>query len=130
MMRRLNNDTLTFDAFRPSGGYDIVFSDAAEAAEHDHLLTQEMLDQLTLEHFKLLYLVSRYSMYALNVTDNETWVRYQPMLVLMYELIVAGVIDYDYAPASAMVAGRRIYMNVTQEGRDNLDDLVEANRER
>ena len=126
MMRRLNNDTLTFDAFRPSGGYDIVFSDAAEAAEHDHLLTQEMLDQLTLEHFKLLYLVSRYSMYALNVTDNETWVRYQPMLVLMYELIVAGVIDYDYAPASAMVAGRRIYLNVTQEGRDNLDDLVEA----
>ena len=126
MMRRLNNDTLTFDAFRPSGGYEIIFSDAAEAAEHDHLLEQEMLDQITLEHYKLLYLVSRYSMYARNVTDNETWVRYQPLLVLMYELIVAGVIDYDYAPASAMVSGRRIYLNVTQEGRDNLDDLVEA----
>ena len=26
MMRRLNNDTLTFDAFRPSGGYEIIFS--------------------------------------------------------------------------------------------------------
>ena len=57
-----------------------------------------MLDQITLEHYKLLYLVSRYSMYARNVTDNETWVRYQPLLVLMYELIVAGVIDYDYRP--------------------------------
>ena len=67
-------------------------------------------------------------MYARNVTDNETWVRYQPLLVLMYELIVAGVIDYDYAPASAMASKSvaMIYLNVTQEGRDNLDDLVEA----
>ena len=90
MMRRLNNDTLTFDAFRPSGGYEIIFSDVAEAADHDHLLEQEMLDQITLEHYKLLYLVSRYSMYARNVTDNETWVRYQPLLVLMYELIAVS----------------------------------------
>ena len=61
MMRRLNNDTLTFDAFRPSGRVQIIFSDVAEAADHDHLLEQEMLDQITLEHYKLLYLVSRYS---------------------------------------------------------------------
>ena len=52
--------------------------------------------------------------------------RYQPLLVLMYECIVRGVFDYDYAPASAMVHGKRIYMNVTQEGRDHLEDLVEA----
>jgi hypothetical protein len=44
----------------------------------------------------------------------------------MYECIVAKVFNYDYAPASAMVQGKRIYLNVTQEGRDNLDDMVEA----
>lgn len=125
MMRRINNDTLTFDAFRPSGGYDIRFSDAGDV-EFEDLLTQEMLDALTLEHFKILYLVSKYSQFAERVTDNERWVRFQPLLVLMYECIVAGVFDYDYAPASAMVSGKRIYLNVTQEGRDHLDDLVEA----
>ena len=45
---------------------------------------------------------------------------------LRVELIVAQVLEYDYAPASAMVAGKRIYLNMTQEGRDNIDDLVEA----
>ena len=101
------------------------FSDAGDV-EFEDLLTQEMLDALTLEHFKILYLVSKYSQFAERVTDNERWVRFQPLLVLMYECIVAGVFDYDYAPASAMVSGKRIYLNVTQEGRDHLDDLVEA----
>ena len=125
MMHRINNDSLTFDAFRPTQGYNICFSDAGDA-ELETLLTQEMLDALTVEHFKILYLVSKYSQFAERVTDNERWVRFQPLLVLMYECIVAQVFDYDYAPASAMVQGRRIYLNVTQEGRDHLDDLVEA----
>jgi hypothetical protein len=71
-------------------------------------------------------LVSKYSRYAERPTEKELWVRFQPLLVLMYELIVAGVFDFDYAPLSAMVAGSRVYLNTTQEGRDNLDDLVEA----
>ncbi len=124
-MRSINDDTLTHDAFRPSGGYDVRFSDAGDV-EFEDLVTQEQLDNLTSEHFKILYLVSKYSQFAEKVTDDERWIRYQPLLVLMYELIVAGVFDYDYAPASATVAGKRIYLNVTQEGRDNLDDLVEA----
>ena len=124
--RRLNTDTLTFDAFRPSGGYAIQFNDAGDAADVDELLKQETLDSLSVEHFKILYLVSKYSAFAERARDAEVWVRYQPLLVLMYECIVRGVFDYDYAPASAMVHGKRIYMNVTQEGRDHLEDLVEA----
>jgi hypothetical protein len=124
--RRLNNDTLTFDAFRPEGGYAIAFNDAGDAADVDELLKQETLDSLSVEHFKVLYLVSKYSAFAERARDAEVWVRYQPLLVLMYECIVRGVFDYDYAPASAMVHGKRIYMNVTQEGRDHLEDLVEA----
>lgn len=124
--RRLNTDTLTFDAFRPSGGYAIQFNDAGDAADVDELLKQETLDSLSVEHFKMLYLVSKYSAFAERAHDAEVWVRYQPLLVLLYECIVRGVFDYDYAPASAMVHGKRIYMNVTQEGRDHLEDLVEA----
>jgi hypothetical protein len=110
---------------RYTEAYNICFSDAGDV-EFEKLLTQEMLDALTTEHYKILDLVSKYSQFAERVTDNERWVRFQPLLVLMYECIVSGVFDYDYAPASAMVQGKRIYLNVTQEGRDNLDDLVEA----
>jgi hypothetical protein len=56
----------------------------------DELLKQETVDSLTVEHFKILYLVSKYSKFAERTTDPETWVRYQPLLVLMYECIVSG----------------------------------------
>jgi hypothetical protein len=39
---------------------------------------------------------------------------------------VAGIFDYDYAPAPDIVDGKRVYMNISQEGRDDLDDLREA----
>ena len=102
MMHRINNDSLTFDAFRPVQGYNVCFTDAGDV-EFEALLTQEMLDGLTVEHYKILYLVSKYSQFAERVTDNERWIRFQPLLVLMYECIVAKVFNYDYAPASAMV---------------------------
>jgi len=125
LMHRINNDSLTFDAFRPTHGYNICFANAGDGDAHN-LMIQGMLDALNTAHYKILYLVSKYSKFAERVTDNERWVRFQPLLVLMYECIVAKAFDYDYAPASAMVRGKRIYLNVTQEGRDNLEDLVEA----
>ena len=80
----------------------------------------------TADHLKLLYLISQYAKAAREEGDKEGWIRKNQLIVLMYECIVRGVFDYDYAPASAMVHGKRIYMNVTQEGRDHLEDLVEA----
>jgi len=47
-------------------------------------------------------------------------------MVLIYEGIVNGVFDYDYAPAPDIVGGKRVYMNISQEGRDDLDDLREG----
>lgn len=35
-------------------------------------------------------------------------------LVLIYEGIVAQVLDYDYAPSSEMVESRRMYFNISQ----------------
>lgn len=35
------------------------------------------------------------------------------------------VLDYDYAPASANVEGRRLYFNLSQEGRSDVDFLRE-----
>ena len=38
------------------------------------------------------------------------------MLVLVYEAIVAQVLDYDYAPASTLLQDRRVFFNKSQEG--------------
>ena len=72
-----------------------------------------------------------------------------PLSVMMYEGIAAGVLDYDYAPQSMLVSqvgyvelflsgmtpngrvfvkdgkSRRIWMNVSQEGKAAIDDLRE-----
>lgn len=78
------------------------------------------------EHLKLLYLISRYSHCAQSAEEKEQWIRKIPLLVLIYEGIVKGVFDYDYAPASEIVGTRRVYLNISQEGRDDIDDLREA----
>ena len=44
---------------------------------------------------------------------------------LLCEGIVAQVLDYDYAPASYLVQGRRKYFNTTQEGNSDIDFLRE-----
>ncbi|MCA9520636.1 MAG: hypothetical protein KC609_06680, partial [Myxococcales bacterium] len=78
------------------------------------------------EHQKLLYMISKYSHCARTADEKERWIRKIPLLVLIYEAIVEGVLDYDYAPASENVGTRRIYINISQEGRDDVDDLREA----
>lgn len=81
------------------------------------------LDGLNDSHHMLLHMVYLYSEGA---RGENRWVRETPLLVLMYEGICEEVFDYDYAPSSVKVGRRRVYMNVTQEGRDDLDDLREA----
>lgn len=76
-------------------------------------------EQLEDEHLRLLYLISRY-------TSETRWIREWPLLVLIFEGIQAGVFSYDYAPDSVSIMGRILFMNISQEGRDDLDDLREA----
>ena len=83
-------------------------------------------DFWTMNHLKLLYLISKYSHCAQTVHEKERWIRKLPVLVLLYEGIVQRVFEYDYAPASEVVETARVYLNVTQEGKDDLDDLVEG----
>eukprot|EP01035_Chromulina_nebulosa_P020795 gene20795-26959_t len=81
---------------------------------------------LTENQNRLLYLISLYSHRATAGTDEkDEWVRKQALIVLTYEGIVAGVLDYDYAPASVSVQNRRIWMNVSQEGKSDVEFLRE-----
>eukprot|EP00949_MAST-11_sp_MAST-11-sp1_P000116 g116.t1 len=83
------------------------------------------------EHCLILYMVSLYGKCSLSPNENETWIRDTPLKCLMFEGITAGVIDLDYAPVSVLVShegrSRRIWLNVTQEGKAVIDDLREKN---
>ena len=35
------------------------------------------------------------------------------------------VLDYDYAPASELIENRRIYLNISQEGKSDVEFLRE-----
>lgn len=82
-------------------------------------------------HVMLLYMLSKYATCALKHKDKETWIRQIPLLVLMYEGIAAGVLNFDYAPAAMVIAQegkpKRIWMNTTQDGKSAIDDLRETN---
>ncbi|OWZ06560.1 hypothetical protein PHMEG_00021165 [Phytophthora megakarya] len=83
------------------------------------------------DHVMLLYMLSRYAVCARTKEDKESWIRQTPLLVLMYEGIAAGALNFDYAPAAMVIAqeGRpkRVWMNTTQDGKSAIDDLREAN---
>ena len=82
---------------------------------------------LTENQNRLLYLISLYSHAAQTEEEKEEWIRRQALMVLCYEGIVAQVLDYDYAPASYLVQGRRKYFNTTQEGNSDIDFLRKRN---
>ena len=65
-------------------------------------------DFWTVNHLKLLYLISKYSHCAQTVHEKERWIRKLPMLVLLYEGIVQRGLEYDRAPAAEVVDGARV----------------------
>ena len=80
---------------------------------------------LTENQCRLLYLVSLYTHPASSGNEKEEWVRAQALLVLVYEGVVAGALDYDYAPAASLVQNRRVFFNKSQEGASDIDFLRE-----
>ena len=98
-------------------------AESALAMEMDPFADQTK--DLTDDHLKLLYMVSKYASAAEHRGDSETWIRQTHLNVLIYEGVKAGVFDYDYAPASTLVGSTRVWMNTSQEGKDDIDDLRE-----
>lgn len=71
-------------------------------------------------------MISLYTRRATPGTDEkDQWIRKPALTVLTYEGIVAGVLDFDYAPQSALIENRRIWMNVSQEGKSDVEFLRE-----
>ena len=109
------------------------YSEEEEESEQEEDYSEEGSDEededeeWTNDHLKLLYLISKYAKCSLTAEEREGWIRKNSLLVLIYEGIVAGVFDYDYAPVSAMVGTKRVWLNISQEGKDDIDDVRQGN---
>jgi len=74
---------------------------------------------------RLLYLISLYTKAATTSEEKDEWIRKNAVTVLIYEGIVANVLDYDYAPAAFTIESQHLYFNVSQEGASDMDFLCE-----
>ncbi|KAJ0394284.1 hypothetical protein ATCC90586_000740 [Pythium insidiosum] len=86
-------------------------------------------DEWSLNHLRLLYMLSRFAMYPTSTDCEEKWLRNLPLLVLVYEAIVAGILDYDYSPVCTNIVkngrSKRVWMNISQDAKAAIDDLRE-----
>lgn len=72
---------------------------------------------------RLLYLISLYTKLA-EREKKGTWIRKLPLQVFMFEGIVAEIFDWDYAPTSVFHGDGRCFVNVSQEGEEDLLTLL------
>jgi hypothetical protein len=70
-------------------------------------------------------LIDLHTAKATDRDGSDRWARKQALSVLIYEGIIAGVFDYDYAPQSALIENRRVWINVSQEGQSDIELLRE-----
>jgi hypothetical protein len=65
--------------------------------------------EMSLNHSKILILISKYAKAVTTSSGKEgTWIRELPLSVMIYEGIVAGIIDCDYAPKSMVISSEGI----------------------
>ncbi len=81
-------------------------------------------DSITQEMKRLLFIIAEYTKkegrYGVQI------VKELPLKALIHKAIIDKALDYDYAPISQMYIENRRYINISQEGEDDLNDLREA----
>jgi len=70
-------------------------------------------------------MIELYTHKAMGADEKNEWIRKPALMVMVYEGIVANVLDYDYAPASECIENRRVFLNVSQEGKSDVEFLRE-----
>jgi hypothetical protein len=85
--------------------------------------------EMTVTHSCILILISKYAQCALTSDDHESWIRGLSLNVLINEMVVGKALMLDYAPSSVRMsfegASRRMFLNMSQEGRSAVEDLRE-----
>ena len=83
-----------------------------------------LVEKFTDDMMRLLLVIDAYTREGHE--ENPIWVKELPVMAIIYQGIVKGVFrDYDYAPWSVpMLDGTREWLNVSREGKDDLEDLL------
>ena len=79
--------------------------------------------QITRDMKRLLYLVSAYT--NKDGKYGKSVIKDLPIRGLIFKGVLEKIFDYDYAPTSVFYIDNRRYINVSQEGEDDLNDLRE-----
>ncbi|GMH61500.1 hypothetical protein TrVE_jg7076 [Triparma verrucosa] len=93
--------------------------DESSGSETDTDSEEEEDTGLTENQNRLLYLCDLHS------DGGKKWMRKPALIVLIYEGIVANVFDFDYAPQSDLIENRRVWLNISQEGKSDIEFLRE-----
>ena len=80
--------------------------------------------QVTRDMQRLLYVIAQYI--GVNGVFGKKVIKDLPLRGLIFKGIIDKVFDYDYAPTSVFYIDNRRYINVSQEGEDDLNDLREV----
>lgn len=79
------------------------------------------------EHCKLLYLISLYALPAKSSSDAENWIRDIPLKVIIFEGILAGVLDLDFCPTMVTLSledrTKNVYLNISHESVSMISEL-------
>lgn len=84
---------------------------------------KEIIQKLTTEQKRLLYLVGLYT--ATTDQVGKQWLKDLSLKGLILKGIREKIFDYDYAPSSVMYRGTRKVLNISQEGQNDLNLLRE-----
>ena len=85
----------------------------AAATQPAHMFQQQTDDDfveelegmgLTCNHARVLLLIGTYARAARHAEEKEGWIRQVALIIMMYEGIVQGLLDFDYAPNSTLVS--------------------------
>jgi hypothetical protein len=111
----------------PGCGHRLSLEPGGDAGNKAAFLeATRQLPGCTNQHLKLLYLISLHARAAMYKDEQETWMRKNSLLALVYEAINAKVLDYDYAPEVVVIGKRRAWINTSQEASDDIDDLIKG----
>lgn len=79
------------------------------------------------EHCKLLYLISLYALPAKTSADAENWIRDIPLKVIIFEGILAGILDLDFCPTMVALSledrTKNVYLNMSHESISMISEL-------
>jgi hypothetical protein len=85
----------------------------AEPTKHADLFQEQTDDDfveeleamgLTCNHARVLLLIGTYARAARHADEKEGWIRQIALIVMLYEGITQGLLDFDYAPNSTLVS--------------------------